>query len=380
MNNDLYHQSVQIILDNQSPAGAYIACPNFPSYRYCWLRDGSFISHAMDMAGEHRSARKFHLWVGEVIRRYAYKVDRLEKDLAEGHGVSDHNFLHTRFTLEGVEASEDQTWGNFQIDGYGTWLWALLDHIRMSGDPELLRELSDAVRITLRYLRLTWLLPNYDCWEEHPEYLHSYTLGAIHAGFTAAVEMVEAGLLDEEIESLEHIAGAVRNFLLKYGAYAGRIVKHIQPITQDRETTPVITSGVDASLIALVTPYHLFSPDEPLFSETLKYIEKELRCPGGGIYRFKNDTYYGAGEWLLLTAWLGWYYVQSGKLSAAQNLLTWIEQQADGDSNLPEQVSGHVLAPDYYDPWVRKWGPIASPLLWSHAMYIILARAIQEAK
>jgi GH15 family glucan-1,4-alpha-glucosidase len=380
MNNDLYQQSIRIILQNQSWSGAYIASPNFPSYRFCWLRDGSFIAHAMDIAGEHDSARKFHCWVGQVVRRHADKVETLEKDLADGRGVSDHNFLHTRFTAEGEEASQDDPWGNFQIDGYGTWLWALLAHAQMTGAIDLLRELSDAIRVTIRYLCLTWQLPNYDCWEEHPEYLHSYTLGAVLAGLISAIEMVEAGWLEEDIERLRSTAAEVRHFLLKYGTHAGQIVKHIEPSAKGRDIGPVVTSGVDASLIALVTPYHLFSPEDPLISATLQSIEKDLHRPGGGMYRFKNDTYYGAGEWLLLTAWLGWYYVQRGLLSSAQDLLIWIEQQADGKGNLPEQVSRHTLSPDYVGPWIQKWGPIASPLLWSHAMYIILAKAIQEIK
>jgi NHL repeat/Glycosyl hydrolases family 15 len=50
--NDLYQRSILIILQNQSPSGAYIASPNFPTYAYCWLRDGSFIAHAMDRTGQ----------------------------------------------------------------------------------------------------------------------------------------------------------------------------------------------------------------------------------------------------------------------------------------------------------------------------------------
>jgi hypothetical protein len=38
---------------------------------------------------------------------------------------------------------------------------------------------------------------------------------------------------------------------------------------------------------------------------------------------------------------------------------------------LPEQT-GELLRPDRYRPWVEKWGEPASPLLWSHAMYLTL--------
>ena len=33
----------------------------------------------------------------------------------------------------------------------------------------------------------------------------------------------------------------------------------------------------------------------------------------------------------------------------------------------------HLLHPGSRDEWVARWGPVASPLLWSHGMYLILA-------
>ncbi len=60
-------------------------------------------------------------------------------------------------------------------------------------------------------------------------------------------------------------------------------------------------------------------------------------------------------------------------------MLNWIENKADPEGNLPEQVSDHLLTPEHYEPWLNKWGPVASPLLWSHAMYILLVKAIREA-
>jgi GH15 family glucan-1,4-alpha-glucosidase len=40
--------SVAAILRNQHPSGAIVASPDFSQYQYCWLRDGSFIAHALD--------------------------------------------------------------------------------------------------------------------------------------------------------------------------------------------------------------------------------------------------------------------------------------------------------------------------------------------
>jgi isomaltose glucohydrolase len=61
--NYLYQRSIEIILENQSPGGGYIASPNFPTDHYCWFRDGAFIAYAMDLASQHEGAQRFHQWV-----------------------------------------------------------------------------------------------------------------------------------------------------------------------------------------------------------------------------------------------------------------------------------------------------------------------------
>src|SRR5512136_723634 len=143
---DLYQRSIEIILANQHASGAYVASPNFPTYHYCWFRDGSLVAYAMDLAGQHESAARFHAWAAravnrraEVIRRGVAKaaasehLDDLRRMLSDPTEIlSESDILHTRLTLEGEDGAE-VGWGNFQMDGFGTWLWALEQHRRLSG-------------------------------------------------------------------------------------------------------------------------------------------------------------------------------------------------------------------------------------------------------
>ncbi len=98
--SDLFQHSIDVILKNQAPSGAYIASPNFPTYAYSWLRDGSFIAHAMDRVGQHDSSARFHRWVGGVVRRYHAKLDDLLARQAGRHadrpGRADAHPLHAR--------------------------------------------------------------------------------------------------------------------------------------------------------------------------------------------------------------------------------------------------------------------------------------------
>jgi len=375
---DLYHRSIQVILQNQADSGAYIASPNFPSYAYCWLRDGSFIAHAMDRVGEHSSARAFFQWVDRVIRCYAWKVDRVLDRLEKGQPLDDSDCLHTRYTLEGEEAASE--WWNFQLDAYGTWLWALAEHVAITGDTAFLTEVAESVRITVRYLSALWMFPNYDCWEEHPQYIHPHTLAAIYAGLRAT-ETADAHLTPTTTSDLPHahVADEIRCFVLEHGVQDGHLVKHISPPGETASVRGQPAAIVDASLIGVATPYRLLPPDGTIMRATVDYIEADLHCPGGGVHRYLADTYYGGGEWTLLAAWLGWYYIEVGEWERARELLHWIEAQADADGHLPEQVSAHLLAPDRYAEWEARWGPVAKPLLWSHAMYLILYHALESA-
>ncbi|MCK4724295.1 MAG: hypothetical protein KAT29_00760, partial [Anaerolineales bacterium] len=120
---DLYQQSIDIILKNQHKSGAYIASPNFPTYAYSWFRDGSFIAYAMDRAGYYESSRQFHLWCGKVIERQASKIESLVLQKKAGAEIKTEEYLPARFNLDGSPIGDD--WTDFQLDGYGSWLWAL---------------------------------------------------------------------------------------------------------------------------------------------------------------------------------------------------------------------------------------------------------------
>jgi GH15 family glucan-1,4-alpha-glucosidase len=173
-------------------------------------------------------------------------------------------------------------------------------------------------------------------------------------------------------------AGQVKEFTLNYGVTRGRLAKHIRPGQSNEPPRPDSESGVDASLIGISIPYNMLAPEDPIMQATVQAIETDLHCPAGGVYRYKADVFYGGGEWLLLTAWLGWYYATVGKIERAKTLCRWIESQADVNGALAEQVSDHLLASEHYLPWLDKWGPVAKPLTWSHAMYIILVNAIRD--
>ena len=342
---ELAHHSREVLQAGQAETGALIASPAFTVYRYCWLRDGAFCAHALDRIGQSGQAVAFFRWVGRTLAGQEAKAESALTRFATGEKLSAADFLNTRFTLEGTEETGEEEWWNFQLDGYGTWLWAFGEHLRRAPNEKLREELRPAVELTVRYLSAFWRLPNYDCWEENVDDVHPATLAAIYGGLVAAGKKQ---------------ANALRRFVRANGLLEGSLVKSL-----GRE-------DVDASLLGAGVPYGLFPPRGKIMLKTLDRIAKELVAPDGGVYRYRKDVYFGGGEWLLLTAWLGWYYTQAGQREKALDCLHWVARQARPNGDMPEQVTNYLLAPEHRQPWEEKWGLSASPLLWSHAMYLVL--------
>ena len=313
MLDESIERSVAVIAEYQQPSGAYPASPNFKSYQYTWFRDGSFVADGMSRTGQVESAEKFFAWGAKII------TDRRKLIMSGGK-------LDARYTYDGKEAQEE--WGNFQLDGYGVFLWALKGHTERHGKP--ISEYKEVVELLQHYLVTNWQEPCFDWWEERLG-VHAATLACVYAGLNA-FDNPEAA-----------------------------IVKNAIDLTNER---------ADASLIVCA----LFDAvNETDFSLHLEKIEEQLVSRDGGVHRYQDDVYFGGGEWPVLSALLGWYYLKLGRTAAARALLSWCANQADGKSWIPEQSQAHMLHPDEYEGWVKKLGKPAHPLLWSHAMVLTLA-------
>ena len=189
---------------------------------------------------------------------------------------------------------------------------------------------KEAVGLVQHYLATHWQKPSYDWWEEKKG-IHAATLACIYAGLNA----------------YKHPEAAA--------------VKAAIDLTNER---------TDASLLACV----LFDAvDQLSFAEALERIEAELVSQNGGVHRYKEDEYYGGGEWPILSCMLGLYYLKLGQVSAAQIKLDWVKSQINENGWIPEQSKAHLLYPEKYDYWVEKWGSPANPLIWSHGMFLTLA-------
>lgn len=348
--SDLKSRSIDVILKNQDDTGAYIASPNFKNYSYSWLRDGSFIGYSMLVTGNEASTLAFLEWVHEVVLRYKDKVEGLKRKTALRLKINPEDYLPARYTLDGYAAEDD--WPNFQIDGYGAWLWLISEYIDKTKDEYLIVRFQESIRLVLDYLNIVWQIPNYDCWEENGDKVHPSTLACIYGG----INSINKHLFEAELKSL---AEEIKTYVLHHGVMDGRFTKYIG------------SKSVDSSLIWLSVPFGLVDIDDSIMKKTVTAIESAL-YDDGGVKRFPEDTYYGGGQWILLSSWLGWYHAKMNNKAKTTEILEWVEKQANHQLDLPEQVLSNTNEPSYIKHWEELWGKVASPLLWSHAMYLVL--------
>jgi len=348
--------SIRIIKANQAGSGAYIASPNFRVYNYSWFRDGAFIADAMSAVGENESALNFHKWATRIVIEREEKIASLIRRGKQGEKIANDEHLHCRYTVDGHESTEQ--WTNLQLDGFGTWIWALDEFLKRGNTLPLAT--YRAVETLIGYLGTFWEIDTYDWWEESYGHQHVANLGSIAAGLDRCSSWEY--ISEESKVSASDTANRVMNLIRIRGLFNGRLAKWIDG------------NGLDASLIALVAPFGLLENDGTIARGTVNAVASVLGV--FGTYRHADDWYFGGGKWPLLSCFLGLAYLSLGEREKAQEILDWVSSIAEEDLELPEQLEEPLLQPDRRAQWIEQWGEPAIPLLWSHAMYLSLYSAL----
>lgn len=353
----LARRSIEVLKAGQAPSGAFVASPAFPVYRYAWLRDGAFCAQALDLVGEREAAARWHDWVIASIEAHRSLVEAATGRVVNGETPPAAAMPPARYTLDGsLEADELEPWPNFQVDGYGMWLWALEEHL---AGASLAPKAVPTVELVAQYLQATWTLKCFSCWEEFDGGTHASTLAAVLRGLEAAGRLLgdERWLVEAERIQAALLDRFIQNGRFKRGPRDARL---------------------DGSLLWLGVPFRVLPLEHPRIEATVEAIRRELTGPNGGVYRYRGDTYFGGGEWLLLTSSLAWHDGLTGNADGFETARSWVRAQALPNGDLPEQVTTFAQQPAMVDPWRRRWGAIATPLLWSHAMYLIMESVAPE--
>jgi GH15 family glucan-1,4-alpha-glucosidase len=134
----------------------------------------------------------------------------------------------------------------------------------------------------------------------------------------------------------------------------------------------------DTSLLGLVYPSGILDPLDEKMAGTVREIVKKNTMDDGGLLRYPGDLYCGGvrkgwvtltggGAWPLLSFWMSIYYSLCGDKTNAKKHFGWplvrlVRPVRPVKRAIPEQI------------FMDKSKPSITPLLWSHAMFVIAAK------
>jgi GH15 family glucan-1,4-alpha-glucosidase len=237
-------------------------------YRYCWLRDASFVLEALLAAGYVAEAQA---WRGWLLRAIAGSPD----DLQIMYGLDGRRRLPetTLDWLAGYEGSSPVRTGNaavqqFQLDVWGEVLDAL--HVAREAGIASQGAAWDLQRALIAFLEEHWADPDNGLWEvrgPRRHFVHSKVMAWV--GMDRAVRAVERFGLDGPVERWRAVRQEIHDDVCAKGFDTGR----------GTFTQFYGSEGLDAAL--LLIPRVGFLPwDDPRVVGTVDAVQKDLLRDG----------------------------------------------------------------------------------------------------
>ncbi len=304
------------------PTGGIVAAPttSLPEelggvrnwdYRFCWLRDSTFVLYALLGAGYHEGAAAWRDW---LLRAIAGAPDRLQ--IVYGLGGERRMPEAELSWLPGYADSKPVRTGNgavdqFQLDVYGEVLDSMYQANRAGIAPT-----ADAwamLRVVMDALEQRWRMPDRGLWEVRgglQHFTHSKVLAWV--GFDRAISAVEQFALDGPVERWRAVRREIFDQVCRYG---------YDPV---RNTFTQFYGSQELDASALLIPLVGFLPaSDPRIIGTVAAIERELGTDGF-VWRYTQTGENsvdglpgGEGAFLACNFWLVDNYVLAGDRAKA---------------------------------------------------------------
>nr|WP_255672816.1 glycoside hydrolase family 15 protein [Glycomyces amatae] len=267
-------------------------------YRFCWLRDASFVLQAMLGTGFLAEAKAWRQW---LLRAAA--GDPAELQIM--YGLDGLHWLPENVLdwLPGYEGSAPVRIGNaatrqFQLDVWGETIDAL--HLARQADGMPDEDAWDLQLALMAFVSENWDRPDDSLWEvrgEQRHFVHSKVMA--WAAFDRAVQAVERFGLDGPVERWRELRDRVHAQVCEQGFDASR----------NTFTQFYGSKGLDAALLLL--PQVGFLPwSDPRIVGTVEAVQREL-AHGEYVLRYDTEADSGVdglpgkeGAFLACTFWL----------------------------------------------------------------------------
>jgi len=349
--NRLLQQSIRVLADCSLENGALIAANTdkeyYPkdanNYRFVWPRDAAFVLYAAYIATNNKSyAEGFIHWL-----------------LNRAEGFAESGMLFRRYVTNGARDTEFGY--QYQPDQSGELLWVLSEIFSRPNNKikKTISLLADS--LCKNWEHKNFKIATFDLWEERQ------TFPSLQDNFTYTLAACSYGL--------ECAAKQLNNN--KWSSTAKEMRKILNNLPGDyyyRAHGKLVDKRVDASLLGLVWPFNIVPIDYKMLN-TIKLIEEQLLTPEG-VMRYANDEYdgmmeqlahrkKGGGGWPLLTYWYIIVLAKIGRQQPAKNLFSSYSKNFS-QGFIPEQLFNNKLQHS------------VTPLCWSHAMYLLAEKIVND--
>ncbi len=366
----LFRKSQFIIKIHMNNKGAIMASSDSDilkkskdGYYYVWPRDASIAAYALTKTFHFSAARRFFEFALSTI--------------AEG------GYFHHKYLPDGNIASSwiPRIIGGrpilpIQEDETALVIWSLWQYYLKSFDVEYFFPLYERLIKRAADFMSSFVnddgLPkeSYDLWEERFG-IHTYTVATVHAALVAASNFArvfkEDDVAEKYLSAANRMASAYDSIFYspEKGYYARAIINGKPDFTVDSQNMALFLFGMK-------------DPSDPRVKSNMNVLMNRLWVKNvGGLARYENDMYQRIKDdkevpgnpWIITTLWASRYYIYTGDCNNALNLIKWVLNHSQRSGVLSEQINP-------YDG-----GPVSvSPLVWSHAEYIISVDELYEAK
>ncbi|MGH7757301.1 MAG: glycoside hydrolase family 15 protein, partial [Vulcanimicrobiaceae bacterium] len=304
------------------PTGGIVAAPttSLPEelggvrnwdYRFCWLRDSTFVLYALLGAGFHEGAAAWRDW---LLRAIAGAPDRLQ--IVYGLGGERRMPEAELSWLPGYADSKPVRTGNgavdqFQLDVYGEVLDSMYQANRAGIAPT--EDSWAMLRIVVDALEQRWRMPDRGLWEVRgglQHFTHSKVLAWV--GFDRAIKTAERFKLDGPTDRWRTNRRELHDQICRYG---------YDPV-RNTFTQFYGSQELDASSLLIPLVGFLRASDSRV-AGTVAAIERELGVDGF-VLRYAQQAENsvdglpgGEGAFLACNFWLVDNYVLAGKREKA---------------------------------------------------------------
>lgn len=346
-------------------------------YTYMWPRDAAFIVTSFDKAGFTEVTKPFFRFCKDVLHEDGYLHHRFNSD--QSLGSTWHSAIEQKSWLKDKILQLP-----IQEDESASVIVALWKHYQASKDLEFVEELykpliEKIAQFLMKFRNSETGLPlaSYDLWEEKLG-ISTYTCSVVYGGLIAAANFSELLGKRNHMREYRQAAKEIKKAMIDH-LYNKKMGTFVRDATMDG-TQVIHDETVDASSLFGLWYFGVFDQNDPLFVSTKDQMLARLvnQEKVGGIIRYERDRYFASTElsnpWFITTMWdamriLNAQEVTQEDLKKVEEVIEWVCEHMYASGILAEQLhpySGQSLS--------------ATPLVWSHSVYVELILAYLKKK